>query len=76
MILSTAREGRMDLLKWEYLNYLGSGARGPLDEEVTPSGGVLYHTEEVDELGEQGWELVWVDNSGNRPHYYFRRPKQ
>lgn len=66
----------MDLLKWEYLNYLSSGARGPSEESVTPSGGVLYRTEEVDELGEQGWELVWVDNTGARPHYYFRRPKQ
>jgi hypothetical protein len=66
----------MDPLKWEYLNYLGSVVRGPVEETPTPSGGVLYHNKEVDELGEQGWELIWIDSSSARPHYYFRRPMQ
>lgn len=66
----------MVLQKWEYLNYLGSGTRGPIQETPTPSGGVIYRTEELAELGEQGWELVSVDNSGSRSHYYFKRLRE
>ena len=66
----------MEPQKWEYLNYLGSVAPGRVDETLTPSGGVIYRTAEVGELGEQGWELIAVDNSGPRPHYYFKRPTQ
>ena len=82
---STSRPGATvprDVDRWEYL--IVSGGTLSLDGSGFGSGNKqrVFEREassverNLDQLGEEGWELTAVGGSANQPAYFLKRPKR